>query len=465
MAAMKTYKVKKGDTLAKIAKEFQHRKWETIWNSPENKSLVSKRKKPECIEPGDELIIPPNEKEQADAKDKDKSYTVMVGGKKFVLAEKEFDVFKKEMLAALRQAVLACEIRANAARDYWKAFNDLNNDQKFVSWCVHLLGPKLPPESLIKAAEQAHEKLRSAVASGDFRKIETELDKAGSPINAAYKAMMDYKEATIGRSGKELALLEFTRDTSFQIVTAIATAELGGTPASDGAVGAASGIVKSAAGELGKYIAGTSGGGASAAKSVALAGVLGAVNGAMSALMKMKGEDFVEGVSEKAAAKMTGKWAARLGKERIEKFLARRLAGAASGGLHSAVTNVCKAIKGEETPGQVFAEIAKQMGLSATLNGIDPFMDDEFAPSVYGKLVAAGLRLTGKAQAKDVITIIADLAKDQNRDGVGKAMEEVFDAAKGSEKPEELGEQAAERFAKEHREELEDEILARLGKT
>ncbi len=58
------YKIKKGDTLSGIAKQHGHKKWETIWDAPENKALVSKRKKPELIQPGDQLTIPPNENDK-----------------------------------------------------------------------------------------------------------------------------------------------------------------------------------------------------------------------------------------------------------------------------------------------------------------------------------------------------------------------------------------------------------------
>jgi LysM domain len=64
MPETESYKIKKGDTLGSIAKQFGHKKWETIWNARENKPLVSKRKKPEAIQPGDQLTIPPNEKQQ-----------------------------------------------------------------------------------------------------------------------------------------------------------------------------------------------------------------------------------------------------------------------------------------------------------------------------------------------------------------------------------------------------------------
>ena len=194
--AVQTYKVKKGDTLASISKQFQHRKWETIWEAPENKTLILKRKKPDAIQPGDQLTIPPNEKQQEAAKN---ARTLTIKGKKYVLEEKEFDAFNKEMLGVLKKAVVAVEIRVVSARSYWDSFSDLNNDQKIVSWCVGLFGPKLPPESLIKAAEAVHQKLESAVAGGDFKKIANELKTAVIPVNTAYTTILKYKEGVTKR--------------------------------------------------------------------------------------------------------------------------------------------------------------------------------------------------------------------------------------------------------------------------
>jgi hypothetical protein len=73
MPTAEIYKVKKGDTLASIAKSFGHKKWETIWNAAENKPLASKRKKPEAIEPGDQLTIPPNEAQRKQAENLSRS--------------------------------------------------------------------------------------------------------------------------------------------------------------------------------------------------------------------------------------------------------------------------------------------------------------------------------------------------------------------------------------------------------
>lgn len=60
------HKVAPGDNLTKIAKKYGHKKWQTIWKAPENKKLVSKRKDPENIQPGDTIVIPFNEQQQSE---------------------------------------------------------------------------------------------------------------------------------------------------------------------------------------------------------------------------------------------------------------------------------------------------------------------------------------------------------------------------------------------------------------
>lgn len=57
------HKVKKGEQLQGIAKKFGHKSWKTIWDAPENKKVVQSRRQPEQIQPGDILVIPPNEKQ------------------------------------------------------------------------------------------------------------------------------------------------------------------------------------------------------------------------------------------------------------------------------------------------------------------------------------------------------------------------------------------------------------------
>jgi len=458
MSKLEVYNIKKGDTLGSIAKQFQHRKWETIWNAPENKSLASKRKKPELIQSGDQLTIPANEQQQKEAKQK--SYTVTIDGKKMALSEKDYDKFSKEMVAMLKQtAVLAAEQRVVMARSYWNSFNELNNDQTIVSWCVGFLGPKLPPEAVVSSAEQALSKLKKVVLSGDFTKIGNELKTSVAPINKAYETMTKYKDAVIGRSGTWLTALEFTSNKSFEVLQEFGTVELGSTPASAAGAGAATAFVKSAATEFGKRLAGTSGGGAAAAKNVVLDSVLGAASGAVKGLMKAKGDEIVKGIAETAAKKfVTGKWVAKVGAAKWEKFIANRLDGAMKGGLESSVKNGVKLVKGDTTPKKFFEEVAKDMGLGSMFVELDQWVEGKFAPAVYEQLLKTNRKVA--ALPKDrVIAKITEWSKKRGEQGIEKALELAIERAKGHETIEQIGSSAVLEFTDSNLDQLEQEVL------
>jgi len=66
----KIHKVSKGESLQDIPKKYGHKDWKSIWKAPENRALVSKRSKPENLQPGDSLLIPPNEKQIQDTRKK-----------------------------------------------------------------------------------------------------------------------------------------------------------------------------------------------------------------------------------------------------------------------------------------------------------------------------------------------------------------------------------------------------------
>lgn len=55
---MKTYVVKRGDSLSKIAQSHKLRSWQDIYNHPKNSAFRAKRPNPNVIQPGDSLFIP-----------------------------------------------------------------------------------------------------------------------------------------------------------------------------------------------------------------------------------------------------------------------------------------------------------------------------------------------------------------------------------------------------------------------
>jgi len=67
LPAKEEYKFKKGDNLDAIAKTHGLKDGSVIWKLPDNKAIASKRGKPEQLQPGDMLVIPPSEKEMKEA--------------------------------------------------------------------------------------------------------------------------------------------------------------------------------------------------------------------------------------------------------------------------------------------------------------------------------------------------------------------------------------------------------------
>jgi hypothetical protein len=390
-----------------------------------------------------------------------------VNGKTYVFTKQEFERFNKDMVSALKRTqVVTAEQRVVAARTYWDTFHDLNKDQYVVSWFVSALGPKLPDESIIKSGEQAYEALKGAVNSGDFKKIEDQLGKCVAPINKAHQTMIAYRENVIGGAGNIVTVLDFTRDTSFEICSAIAQAELGGAPGSGAISGGGAELVKSCANEFGKYIAGTSGGGEAALRNVVVDGLLGAATGAAGDLMKLKGDKVIEGVAESAVKKlMTNKWAARVGADRVKKLMTRGLKGAMKGALESAVKNASKIIKGNMTPAQFFEEIAKDAGFGTFLDGLDEWiLSKKFATIVFEKSPLSRIKL-GKVTKAEAIKILQDVIQDKGNEGIKKSLELVVEKIKGNEKEEEVGEDVAEEFARSYVKNIEGEVAKRIKKT
>lgn len=56
--AARSYTVKQGDTLARIARRFGQRSWKRVWDAAENEGLRKKRKSPHLLYPGDVVSVP-----------------------------------------------------------------------------------------------------------------------------------------------------------------------------------------------------------------------------------------------------------------------------------------------------------------------------------------------------------------------------------------------------------------------
>jgi N-acetylmuramoyl-L-alanine amidase len=61
---MAIHTVRQGDYLSKITKQYGFADWQTIWNDPQNADLKQKRKNPNVLYPGDQVVIPDKDGKQ-----------------------------------------------------------------------------------------------------------------------------------------------------------------------------------------------------------------------------------------------------------------------------------------------------------------------------------------------------------------------------------------------------------------
>jgi LysM repeat protein len=106
--ATQKHTVRKGETLIKIAKSYGIADWKAIFDAPENAKLKKERKKPEAIQPGDVLVIPPSPVDPKLVKD------LAAAEKSLLAAIARRDSLRKEFQASITQA--KSEIKSAAAK-------------------------------------------------------------------------------------------------------------------------------------------------------------------------------------------------------------------------------------------------------------------------------------------------------------------------------------------------------------
>jgi N-acetylmuramoyl-L-alanine amidase len=89
---MASYTIKQGDHLAKVARQFGFRHWETVWKAGENADLRAKRPDPNVLYPGDVLFIPEKQdKEESKPTAKQHRFRVKISKIKLRIVVRDFD--------------------------------------------------------------------------------------------------------------------------------------------------------------------------------------------------------------------------------------------------------------------------------------------------------------------------------------------------------------------------------------
>jgi len=387
--ANKHHTAKKGDTLSGMAQQYYKKQsdWPKIWNHPENRSIASKRGKPELIQPGDPFTIPPGDKEMQEYE---------AAKRKFEEEKlKEEEERKKAAAEALRIGMARLNLMATEmenslsyARGHFDMAKTLNNDQYIVGWFLHNLPgtPDFPSEAPIKKAEDLIKQFRSAISAQQFNKLDAMIPETSKAINEANKMIRDYRSALIAGGERTITALEITRDVSFFTLGALATIATGGAAAPTlGSVATGAGVqmgvtaIKSLAEQYSNT--GFSKGAANVVGTAAAeALVTGIVEFATAGLIKNPA--FVGEATKKTAALLAASKGAsrlKLTEAALEKLLTDFLKTSGKALLETALETACDLITGKTKKDEVVLKVATTIAAKIALGSLGDWLGGNFA--------------------------------------------------------------------------------------
>lgn len=448
--------VKKGDTVWGIAKKYKVRDYKKLWAHDVNKKLFKKYKGNERkLDVRDVVFVPSDLSPLVKApepitvtvgkktyefeteKERDKFLAtvrvVEVKGKRMVFVGKEFDEFKKGMLSEIRRgALFAAQSRVSSAEVLWKHFKEQNDDQYIVAWFVSLAGPDLPSGALVDRAILALKGFESAVASGDFKKIEQAMRASEKPINEAYFVMKKYQKEVEGAAGSWLTALEYTKKGSFAIVGALATpmavSAAGSAVLGNAIVGGGTAFLSSASNEIGKGIVGTSDGAGEAVKAVGLDTFVGA--GVTGLIRSKKGQDLIQGVTNRVVGQFAGRYMSKASTAVVKKYAVQYLTRAGDKLLETAMNEASKKAGAKTKPEAFMDQVAGSGSIVKWATSLDRAIDAEFAGAVYDampKSIREGV--LGGVKRDEAVGLIDDTLS-AGAVSAGKALEGALGSAR-----------------------------------
>ena len=210
----KTHKVAKGDTLTGIAKKYGVKDWNTIWNFPENSSVVSERKKPELIQAGDSFIVPPSEKE---LKEYEKALADYEKALKEIEDEEEqltqkADELKEQAKSLYEQVDVQLKEVADALQtevgnlgEFLEAILELDDDSRVVGWVLKngSQPAKFPDKNLLNDAESAAKDMAAMAPDKNvlYKSVGETFSKARESLEKAESAIRDFLKDSIKDGG------------------------------------------------------------------------------------------------------------------------------------------------------------------------------------------------------------------------------------------------------------------------
>lgn len=384
-------------------------------------------------------------------------WQVTVAGKVYLLTEADHRALIERVKKEFRTPMIQLKGAVDEARGLFDDMKKLRSDQYIVGWCIEAVkGIRLPSESVIKGAESAASSAQKLLDAGNLKGFALVFPKAQAEANKARAEMKSYVAGIIDGGDKIVTGLELVRDTSFVTVAVIAApvaASYGlGAVAAGVVAGAGASAVESIATEVGKGIAGSSGGFGSAAgnvlKDAFIGGTIGALvkGGAADKLLarlgpevakRLGGEAFKK-ASEKAVVTWVINYFKANGKDILEGVMKETLKAYKSNASGLTVEKFVQIVAKEVVTAGPFKKLEKL----GELGGRE--LVGALSSSAKKKLLSS---LGDKATDKDLVEVFSKVLGEGGKEIAGKVYDQVFSGASGSESPEQLEKKITSEFA------------------
>lgn len=281
-------------------------------------------------------------------------------GVQHAIPESQWPGFLASLKRTFRSEVLRpIDTRMATTRGYYDSMKSLNDDQYVVAWVLEAVRTGINLDEvapLIVAGEAAVTNLKALAEGTDLPAIETATRTAQEKVDAAYRAIMDYRDRQIGAGETTITVLQVTETACFTIfalaggavlAAPVAAGGLGLGVVSSGAImGGGTALLSSAAAVGGKAVVGDQVGWADV-KNVTIDTVVGAVGGAAGGAVAAKLGPFLAPALTRSL--IANGLFTNVTEEVLGKAVAAVVAGSSGGVVQGAITDGVRVVRGRGT--------------------------------------------------------------------------------------------------------------------
>ncbi len=161
----------------------------------------------------------------------EKAHKFTIGGQEVVLSEEEYKNALKALAKAAKPIIDGYKSHVAEVRNIWDAHDKVRKDTFFLIPAMVDLwaGTTLPPEGVIKAAENAVANMEKACNGGSAEALSDAIEKGQKPIEVAVTGMLAYREAFYTGGDKLVDNLETLKEGCVDILEVSAAIATGGS--------------------------------------------------------------------------------------------------------------------------------------------------------------------------------------------------------------------------------------------